>query len=150
MSRFRGSYQYSIDAKGRINVPAKFRKALNPEADETFVIVRGPDKCLQAYPLDTWQSVEEKLDARPQTPDTTRLRRELYSSIADSKLDAQGRIAITPKQMSIAHISSKVVLEGQGAYIEIWSPEIYDTYFSDDSNFEDVYYQSVQDGIKAS
>jgi len=147
MTRFRGNYEYSVDAKGRLNIPAKFRKSLKPEAQETFVIVRGPDRCLQAFPLDCWSRVEDELEARPLTPDTVRLRRQLYQSISDSKLDAQGRIALTPGQMSIAGITGKVVLQGQGSCIEIWSPERHSRYFGEGEDFDEVYYRSVKDSL---
>ena len=61
MSRFRGRYDYTIDAKGRVNIPSKFRKSLSPEAAETFVICQGPGRCLRAYPQDVWDRYEDEL-----------------------------------------------------------------------------------------
>ena len=148
MVRFRGFFEYSIDDKGRVNIPAKFRKSLNPEADETFVIVRGPNNCLQAFPQDAWSRFEDELDKRPTTPETMKLKRHLYNSISDSKLDGQGRVMLTSHQLSVANINDKVMLVGQGNYIEFWSPEAYQKYFGADDDFDKVYYQSVKDSLK--
>jgi len=148
MARFRGFFEYSIDDKGRLNIPAKFRKTLSPEADETFVIVRGPNGCLQAYPQDAWTRFEEELDRRPTTPDTVRFRRYLYGSLSDAQLDAQGRIMVPQGQLDCAGISHKVVLVGQGNFIEIWSPEKYREFFGAKDDFDAVFYQSVQDSMK--
>ena len=145
MSKFRGSFTYSIDSKGRINMPAKFRKVLRPEADETFVIIRGPNQCLQVFPQDSWSAFEDELESRPQTPETIKYKRYLYRSISDSKLDGQGRISLSNHQMSTAGITEKVIVEGQGSHIEIWSPENYESYFGDEDSFDEVYFQSVQD-----
>lgn len=143
MSSFRGSYDYSIDSKGRINVPAKFRKALNPEAEETFVIVPAPDKCLRAYPLDSFKRFEQELDSRPQTPATTQLRRSIFSNAKESSLDAQGRIALSPRQIEIAGVAANVTLVGEGGYIEIWDTERHAQYLST-IDFDAVFYASVE------
>ena len=145
MSRFRGLYEYSIDDKGRVNVPAKFRKVLNPQADETFVVCRGPNLCLRAYPQDRWALYESELEARPQTPQTVRLRRQIYASVSDSQLDGQGRVTLTPLQMQIGGIGKKVVVVGQGSFIELWDPKRYKEYLGTGEDFDDVFYQSAQD-----
>ena len=143
MSSFRGNYEYTIDAKGRVNVPAKFRKALAPEADETFVITLAPDRCLRAYPLDAWKRFEEELAARPQTRATTELRRAIYSTARESTLDGQGRVSLSPKQIEIAGISKDVTLVGEGGYIEIWDSRRHDEYLSK-IDFDAVFYESVE------
>jgi division/cell wall cluster transcriptional repressor MraZ len=91
MSRFRGRYDFSIDQKGRINVPAKFRKLLSGAAKNTFVVCRAPDGCLWAYPLDAWERFEDSLMARPVNRDTNKFQRELQNTLTDSTLDQQGR-----------------------------------------------------------
>ncbi len=148
MSRFRGSYEYSVDEKGRVNVPAKFRKALNPDADETFVVVRAPNNCLRAYPLDAWSEFEDELDARPQTPQTLKLRRQLYASVSDSKLDSQGRISLTALQMQISGIDKKLILVGQGPYIELWDITRYEEFLGDGDDFDEAFFQSAQETMK--
>jgi MraZ protein len=147
MGRFHGRFDYSIDAKGRVNVPAKFRKALSPEALETFIICRAPDGCLRAYPNDLWEAYESELASRPETPDTLRHKRLLYSTISDSVLDAQGRITLTPAQMKLATIAKDVSLVGQANYIEIWDTERYNAYLGSADDFDSVFFQSVETGI---
>lgn len=145
--RFHGRFDYSLDAKGRVNIPAKFRKALSPEAGETFVICRAPDGCLRAYPNDLWETYEAELASRPETPETLRHKRLLYNTISDSTLDAQGRISLTPAQMALANISKDVTLIGQANYIEIWDTEKYNAYLGNADDFDSVFFQSVEAGL---
>lgn len=149
MSRFRGRFDYSLDDKGRLAMPAKFRKALNPEAAETFVVVRGPNQCLQAYPEDTWVVFEDDLQKRPATPQTVRLKRAIYDSLTDTKLDSQGRVSLSPDQCVLANIKGKALLIGQGNYIEIWDPQTYQSFVNEGESFDDAFYQSVSTTQKA-
>lgn len=149
MARFRGEYNYTIDAKNRINIPAKFRKALSPEADETFVICRAPNNCLRAYPQDAWERYEDELAARPQTADALRHIRLLRSTLSDSKLDSQGRIMLTQKQVEIAGIAKNVTLVGHYGYLEIWDTERYQVHIGDGEDFDTVFFNSVEAGLHA-
>jgi MraZ protein len=154
MSRFRGRYDYTIDAKGRLNVPAKFRKALSPAADETFVICRGPDRGLRVYPQDAWESFEDTLAALPSTPETEKMARQLFSTVTDSRLDSQGRIMLSPVQIKIAGIGKEVTLIGRPGYIEVWDTARFNDYTGADETFEDgfdeAFYTSMQLGSKTS
>ena len=147
MARFHGRFDYSIDAKGRVNIPAKFRKALAPQAEETFIISRAPDGCLRAYPRDLWDSYEEELASRPETPETLRHKRLLYNTLTDSTLDAQGRISLTQAQMKIAGIIKDVTLVGQANYLEIWDRAKYESYLESADDFDSVFFQSVEAGM---
>jgi len=149
VSRFRGEYTYSIDAKGRVNIPAKFRKALSPDADETFVVCRAPDKSLRAYPKDAWDRYEDELASRPQTPETIIHSRLLRSTLSESKLDKQGRIKLDAKQIEMAGIDKNVILIGHLGYVEIWGSEHYAAYIGTAADdFDKVFYQSVEAGLK--
>jgi len=148
MARFRGEYNYSVDAKGRVNIPAKFRKALSADADETFVVSRAPSACLRAYPLDSWEAQEDELRSRPQTPETIRHQRLLASTLSDSKLDSQGRVTLTQKQMAVAGIAKNVTLVGNFGYIEIWDTEAYEAYIGAGDDFDEVFFQSVESGLR--
>ena len=147
-SHFRGRYDYTADAKGRVNIPAKFRKSLNPEAGETFVICRGPGKCLRVYPQDVWNTYEDELASRPQTPETLRHRRLLYNTLTDSVLDAQGRITLTAAQMTQSSIAKNVTLVGQNEYIEIWDTDTFGTYVDSGDDFDEMFFQSVEAGLR--
>ncbi len=148
MSRFRGRFDYSVDTKGRFNVPAKFRKALSPEADETFVVCRAPNGCLRAYPQDAWNRYEDELEQMPQTPETVKFHRLLYSTLTDSTLDGQGRIALTPQQMKIAGISKSATLIGKRGHFEIWDTNRFEAYIGEQDDFDAVFYQSVEAGMR--
>ncbi|MBN1980315.1 MAG: division/cell wall cluster transcriptional repressor MraZ [Chitinivibrionales bacterium] len=148
MSRFRGVYNYSVDEKGRVNVPAKFRKNLAPEADETMVILRGPNRTLRAYPLDIWNRYEKELYNRPETPDTIRHKRLLADSMSDSKLDSQGRITLSAAQMAIGQVTKDVAVVGVGEYIEIWDSQRYRDYIEDKDDFDEVFFKSVEAGMR--
>ncbi len=148
MARFRGEFDYSIDAKGRLNIPAKFRRALSPEASETFAICQAPNNCLRAYPQDGWERYEDELAARPQTHGALRHLRLLQSTLTDSKLDAQGRISLSGKQIAIAGINKNVTLVGHYGFIEIWETEKYREYIGSGEDFDKVFFDSVEVGMQ--
>jgi MraZ protein len=127
MASFYGSFDYSVDAKGRVNVPAKFRKALSPEAEDTFIVSHGPGNCLRAYPKDVWNNERmPKIAALPATPENDKMRRYISSTSTDSVLDLQGRIMLTAAQMKYANITKNVTIIGDmKGYIELWDSDKY-------------------------
>jgi MraZ protein len=148
MSRFRGRYDYAIDEKGRVNIPAKFRKALSPDANETFIICRAPNGCLRAYAQDVWNKYEDELSSRPQTPETLRHQRLVYNTLAESTLDAQGRVSLTTLQMSMVGLIKNVTLIGQNGYIELWDTDRFNTYVGNQEDFDEVFFKSVESGVR--
>jgi MraZ protein len=148
VTRFHGNFEFSVDSKGRVNIPSRFRAALSPEARETFTISRAPGGCLRAYPNDVWEVYETELVSRPETPETLRHKRLLYSTLTDSTMDTQGRITLSQNQMESAGIAKDVTLVGQASYIEIWDTGRYQTYQKqNDGDFDQMYHQSVEAGI---
>jgi MraZ protein len=142
MASFHGRYDYSVDTKGRVNVPAKFRKALSPEADDTFIVVRGPKNCLRAYPKDVWERGRgAELDALPETPENNLLKSVIFGSSIDSALDVQGRITLSPTLMGAAGIAKEVTLVGVSSYIEIWDTAKYNEYSGSAGNFDEMFYK---------
>jgi len=88
---FMGEYQHSVDTKGRLIVPSKFREQLG----NTFVITRGLDNCLFGYPMDEWRKLEEKLKELPMTKkDARAFARFFFSGATEVEIDKQGRINI--------------------------------------------------------
>src|SRR5699024_12820989 len=88
---FMGEFQHNIDTKGRIIVPAKFRVELG----ENFVVTRGLDKCLLAYPMDDWKLLEEKLQKLPLTKkDARAFTRFFFSGAVECEVDTRGRLHI--------------------------------------------------------
>jgi MraZ protein len=147
MARFRGRFDFSIDQKGRINIPSKFRKLLTPEAEDTFVICRAPDGCLWAYPKDEWEKFEDLLEAMPISREVNKFQRVIQNTLNDSTLDKQGRVSLTPLQIKIAGISKKEVsIIGRGKYLEIWASSRFEEYTGKDESFDQVYYDTIQSG----
>ncbi|ROL61628.1 division/cell wall cluster transcriptional repressor MraZ [Bacteroidetes/Chlorobi group bacterium ChocPot_Mid] len=131
MSRFKGIETYTLDNKGRVNIPAKMRKTLSPEANDTFVLTRGFEKCIYAYPLDEWKKKEEQLEQLNEYQEKNRFfMRMLLQYSEDVKMDAQLRVAIPKELLDFAGIEKKVTIAGVMNHIEFWNPEEYDSYMS--------------------
>ncbi len=132
MSSFIGQFKYTIDTKGRINIPAKFRKAISPEANETFVITRGMDDCIWAYPLDEWSKFEEKLRQLSTNQKDHRLYIRMATSYAsESRLDKQGRIAIPQYLIDLVKIEKEILITGSLDKLEIWNPNTYEEHMKE-------------------
>lgn len=129
MSSFKGSFNYTVDSKGRINIPAKMRKNLSPDANESFVITRGFENCIFVYPNDEWAKREAELAKLQQTNRDDRLfTRLLLQYATDVELDGQHRIVLTKELMEYAKISGDVLILGVFDRIEVWNPEEYTKY----------------------
>lgn len=125
---FMGEYHHSIDNKGRMIVPSKFREELG----EMFIITRGLDQCLFGYPLKEWALIEDKLKGLPLTKkDARAFTRFFFSGATESELDKQGRINIPAPLLQYAKLEKECVVLGVSNRIEIWSKQIWDDYFSE-------------------
>ena len=126
-----GEYNHTIDAKGRLIVPSKFREALG----DTFVVTKGLDGCLFVYDNEEWQAFEEKLRSLPITNKEARqFARFFLAGAAEVEVDKQGRILVPNILREFAQISKDVVLIGVASRIEIWSKER----FEGMASFEDM------------
>lgn len=115
---FMGEYNHSIDAKGRLIVPAKFREVLGEE----FVVTKGLDGCLFVYPQAEWRNFEEKLKSLPLTNKNARqFTRFFLAGAATCEVDKQGRILLPQVLREFAELEKEVVLVGVASRIEIWS-----------------------------
>ncbi len=122
---FKGQYEHSIDAKGRIAFPAKMRKMLSPDAQERFVVVRGLETCLYLYPTNEWCEVENALSKANNFTRTGRIAKRNFLRYAeDAVLDKQHRLALPYEHTNYAQINGKAIFIGMGQYIEIWSPDV--------------------------
>ena len=145
MSSFTGRFRYTLDVKGRLNIPAKMRKELAPEANDTFVIIRGFDPCLFLYPEDEWKKFEEKLRQLPTNKESNRqLVRMITSYAYKDRCDKQGRIALPAELLKIAEINKDVMVVGVLNRIEIWNPERYEGRMK---TSEDKYNEIVENTI---
>ena len=125
---FMGEYQHSIDVKGRMIVPAKFRELLG----ETFVITRGLDQCIFGYPMDEWRKLEEKLKDLPMTKkDARAFARFFFSGATEVEIDKQGRINIPSTLITYANLEKECVVVGVSSKIEIWAKDAWDNYFDE-------------------
>lgn len=117
---FLGEYTHTIDEKGRLTIPAKFRGGLAIG----LVVTRGFDQNLMLYPLTGWQDMAERIVSRPMGDEDVRtFRRRLFSGAVDLTPDRQGRIVIPPYLRSFARLDSEVIVAGMYNYVEVWSTE---------------------------
>ena len=122
---FMGEYQHSVDEKGRLIIPAKFRDALG----DSFVVTRGLDSCLFVYPRSEWESLEAKLKTLPFTrADARAFSRFFFSGATESDLDKQGRVNIPNHLREYAKLTRDCVVIGVSNRVEIWGKEAWDTY----------------------
>ena len=118
-----GEYNHTIDAKGRLIVPAKFREALGDE----FVVTKGLDGCLFVYSNSEWNAFEEKLRTLPLTNKNARqFTRFFLAGAAACEVDKQGRILLPQVLREFAKLEKDVVLVGVASRIEIWSKEVWE------------------------
>lgn len=116
---FMGTYDHSIDAKGRVIVPAKFREELG----DSFVVTLGLDGCLFVYPQEDWEDFVKQLRELPGSKEARKLQRYFMAGAASCELDKQGRTLIPATLREFAQMKKEVVLTGMADRIEIWSKE---------------------------
>jgi MraZ protein len=126
---FTGTYRVKVDDKGRLAIPASFRKQL-PEG--SFVSV-GMDGALVIYPPDLWAALAKELESPLPGPEKRAMSRALYSLSEAFEPDGQGRIILRPEQRKLAEIGSpsSVVVIGSGSRVEIWQEARWDSYSAD-------------------
>ncbi|MBC8345454.1 MAG: division/cell wall cluster transcriptional repressor MraZ [Candidatus Marinimicrobia bacterium] len=125
---FTGEYSYSLDAKGRVNIPAKFRNVLTAENDQSFVITRGMDPCVWVYPIIVWQSIEDELRKLSSLSQVNRsFVRSTVRYASSVQYDKQGRIAVSPNLIEYAQLEKEVLILGMVNKIEIWNPALLDS-----------------------
>ena len=117
---FMGEYNHTIDAKGRLIIPSKFREALGSE----FVLTKGLDGCLFVFPMKEWEAFEEKLRSLPLIDKNARkFSRFCLAGASTCELDKQGRILVPGTLREFAQMDKEVVLTGMLDRIEVWSKE---------------------------
>ncbi|MCD7745051.1 MAG: division/cell wall cluster transcriptional repressor MraZ [Lachnospiraceae bacterium] len=115
---FMGEYNHTIDSKGRLIIPAKFRELL----DDEFIVTKGLDGCLFAFPKNEWQIFEEKLRKLPLTQKNARKFTRFFMGGATAcELDKQGRILLPQSLREFAKLDKDVVLSGNLNRFEIWN-----------------------------
>jgi len=137
----KGEYNHSVDAKGRMIVPSKLRELLGL----SFVVTKGMDGCLYAYPSDEWELFENKLEKLPKTNKQARdFVRFFMGSASDVEIDNQGRIMIASTLRTFAGINKDVTIVGMGDHAEIWSREKWD----EQNNVDDIDFEEISKGFE--
>jgi MraZ protein len=137
---FKGQYIYSVDVKGRVSIPAKLRKHVTPESNDTFIMTRGTDKCIDVYPLDQWNLLESKISKLNLfNPEHARFSRMFLQNAFDDTLDSQSRILIPQNLLVHAGITKDVLILGVSTKIELWNPSVYENYLNSyEESFEQI------------
>jgi len=117
---FLGEYTHSLDAKGRLTIPAKYRN----ELAIGLVVTRNPvDNCLLLFPQGEWERLAEKVSALPLTDTrSAAFRRAFFSAAEDLQPDGQGRILLNQRLRDYANITTDVVVAGMNKFVELWNP----------------------------
>ncbi len=127
---FMGTYGHSIDAKGRVIVPAKFREVLG----DSFVVTLGLDGCLFVYPEEEWEDFVKQLKELPGSKEARKLQRYFMAGAAPCDVDKQGRVLIPSSLREKVGLDKDVVFVGVMSKIEIWSKERWE----DNNDFDNV------------
>lgn len=137
---FKGQFTYSIDNKGRISIPAKLRKHISPEANDTFVMTRGLSSCIDLYPMDEWLKIEEKLlQLNSFSESEARFLRMISQYASEDKMDSQARILIPQNLLEYAKIENEVLILGTLRKIEVWNPKVFENYLnSSPETYEEI------------
>lgn len=121
---FQGHAILTVDAKSRIVLPSKFRKNVNPEANNHLVLTRGMDECILLYPQDIWERVTKGLKNYNVFNAQQRFFiRHFMMYVNECDLDSQNRILLPSQLIEFAHIKKEVLILGMLDIIEIWDPE---------------------------
>ncbi len=131
---FMSEYNHTVDAKGRLIIPSKFREALGEE----FVVSKGMDGCLFVYANEDWNAFEQKLTSLPLiNKEARKFARFFLAGAALVELDKQGRILLPASLREFAGLDKDVVLVGVGSRIEIWSKEKWEA-ITDDEDMDNI------------
>jgi MraZ protein len=139
---FLGKHDYSMDERGRVPMPPRFRDALM----QGIILTQGtPDRCIRAYPLDAFEQQASLYMSSPVTQRDGRVtRRSFFGNAFPAELDKQGRVLIPPVLRQYAGLDGQVVVIGTGEGFEIWSPADFESAFEQE---EAEFRQSLEPGI---
>ncbi len=142
---FMGEFSHSLDAKGRLIMPAKYREQLG----EKFVVTKGTEKCLSVYSMEEWQDIEKSFRDILRTGKVARqFARSFFAGAAEIEIDKQGRILIPQNLKEYAGLKKDVVLAGVMNRIEIWDKDSWEeTNALDDENMETIIEQMAELGL---
>jgi len=120
---FQGASALTLDAKGRMSVPSRYREALQGQAEGRVTLTKSPDGCLLLFPRPEWEVQRAKLVALPM--EAQWWRRIFLGNAMDIEIDSAGRVLVSPELRSAASLEKEVTLLGMGNYLELWDAAIY-------------------------
>ena len=124
---FRGANKVTLDAKGRMVMPTRYRERLLERCDGKLVVTVDRDQCLLLYPLPDWEEIERKLMRLPTLNEQARrLQRLMVGHASDIEIDGHGRVLLPPKLREFAHLNRNAILIGQGSRFELWDEQRWD------------------------
>ncbi len=124
---FRGANKVTVDAKGRMVMPTRYRERLQERCEGKLVVTVDRDQCLLVYPLPDWEEIERKLMRLPSLNEhARRLQRLMVGHATDVELDGHGRLLLPPKLREFAHLDRAAILIGQGNRFELWDEQRWD------------------------
>jgi MraZ protein len=120
---FRGQFSHSVDAKGRVSLPARFRDVLVADGDARFVLTPAVfDPCLHLYPMKAWEEFERKVSELPSLDATAiRFRRLYVSAAVECELDGSGRVLVPTHLREHAKLDKEALWAGMGRTLELWA-----------------------------
>ena len=137
---FYGEFQHSIDRKGRLILPAKFRETAKNQFVDKFFVTRGLDKCLFMFSEEEWRSQENKFKTMSFTKQQSRtFNRLLFSGACELVFDKQGRVLLPQYLKDFAEIKRDVIIVGVSNRIEIWAKDKWRDFYSNSrQSFEEI------------
>jgi MraZ protein len=121
---FRGASKVTLDAKGRLAIPSRYRERLTTRAEGRLVATVDRDQCLLIYPLPDWEEIERRLDRMPGLkPQVRQLQRLMLGYATELEMDGHGRILLSRELRDFAGLEKQAMLVGQGKKFELWDEE---------------------------
>lgn len=138
---FIGEYNHTLDAKGRMFVPSKFREELG----ESFIVTLGLDNCLFAFSADEFEQLKRKLDALPiSNKDARQFARFFFAGACECETDKQGRIMIPAKLRAYAQLEKNVTVVGVSTRLELWNTQKWEEEHSFDCFSSDLLSEKLE------
>jgi MraZ protein len=147
---FRGQFAHSIDSKGRVSLPARFRDALVGAGDARFILTPALfEPCLHLYPMRGWEELEDKIANLPSfDPNIVRFRRLYVSAAIECELDKAGRVLVPPALREKVSLSKDVLWAGMGKTIELWAKEKWDEELTLGADEQQAFKRAVMEQIR--
>ncbi len=141
MSSFIGDYSCKLDVKGRVMLPAAFKKHLSAAAQNKFVVKKDIfENCLVLYPMDEWdrQTTILRSKINPYNKEHNKFLRGFYRGTAELELDTNNRLLLPKRLIDLVTIGREVILAGQDGRIEVWAKDQYDQVAAGEDEFADL------------